>query len=71
MKQSTADGVANLSELSVSLCIYLLCHRIRIHRRATRVGASEVFEAAHVALVRAGLGLFQIRQSQWSELLVT
>ena len=25
-------------------------HRIRIHRRATRVGASEVFEAAHVAL---------------------
>ena len=27
-----------------------LCHRIRIHRRATRVGAFEVFEAAHVAL---------------------
>ena len=25
-------------------------HRIRIHRRATRVGAFEVFEAAHVAL---------------------
>ena len=27
-----------------------LDHRIRIHRRATRVGAFEVFEAAHVAL---------------------
>ena len=27
-----------------------LRHRIRIHRRATRVGAFEVFEAAHVAL---------------------
>ena len=27
-----------------------LQHRIRIHRRATRVGAFEVFEAAHVAL---------------------
>ena len=27
-----------------------LGHRIRIHRRATRVGAFEVFEAAHVAL---------------------
>ena len=27
-----------------------LNHRIRIHRRATRVGAFEVFEAAHVAL---------------------
>ena len=27
-----------------------LGHRIRIHRRATRVGTFEVFEAAHVAL---------------------
>ena len=26
------------------------CNRIRTHRRATRVGAFEVFEAAHVAL---------------------
>ena len=30
--------------------IQSLEHRIRIHRRATRVGAFEVFEAAHVAL---------------------
>ena len=31
-------------------CVHALGHRIRIHRRATRVGAFEVFEAAHVAL---------------------
>ena len=30
--------------------VFHLKHRIRIHRRATRVGAFEVFEAAHVAL---------------------
>ena len=38
------------AQTKVTMFIIWLCHRIRIHRRATRVGAFEVFEAAHVAL---------------------
>ena len=42
----------NTKKVSNIVCflVLILCHRIRIHRRATRVGAFEVFEAAHVAL---------------------
>ena len=40
----------NLNLKGISFFLLTLQHRIRIHRRATRVGAFEVFEAAHVAL---------------------
>ena len=39
-------------------------HRIRIHRRATRVGAFEVFEAAHVVLRRPEIDRSNIARSQ-------
>ena len=44
------DLVVYVARKARLLLMWRFTHIIRIHRRATRVGASEVFEAAHVAL---------------------